>query len=261
MVDVYYPNGVFLLLPLIESLLSCASLRATGIRAVRKLIGQNLVFVLFLLVATFPLYATRKIIFGGYLTLGSYSHLAWDWSAPYWYSVLFSSDHGLVSWTPLLGLALLGLFFAPLQSRTLVLYLATAAVSFFYVISSYPYWDGLSSFGNRFFISLTPIFVFGLAHLLSVLARLVSSTLRSFILFSVILACFVTWNLGFIFQWGEHLIPVRGPISWGEMIRNQFIAVPQEVSGRFRAYILHRFTLMQQIEQRDIDQLKRSVKP
>jgi hypothetical protein len=142
-----------------------------------------------------------------------------------------------------------------------VLYLATAALAFFYVISSYPYWDGLSSFGNRFFISLTPIFVFGLALLLSALARLFSSNLRAFILFSVILACFVTWNLGFIFQWGEHLIPVRGPISWDEMLRNQFTVVPQEASGHFRAYILHRFTLMQQIEQRDIEQLKTNAKP
>jgi hypothetical protein len=261
MVDVYYPNGVFLLLPLIESLFSYASFREIGIRAVGRLFSQNLVFLLTIFVATLPLYITRKLIFGGYFNLGPYAHQAWDWSAPHWCSVLFSSDHGLLSWTPLLGLALLGLFFAPLRGRSLALYLATAAVAFFYVISSYPYWDGLSSFGNRFFVSLTPVFIFGLALLLYAVARPFSSSVRPIVLQSAIIACFVCWNFAFIFQWGAHLIPVRGPISWNEMIHNQFVVVPREISKQLRAYVFRRNTLMRQIEQRDIEQLRKSAQP
>ena len=261
MVDVYFPNGIFLLLPLIESLLAYASFRRTGISAARNLFVQNLVFLLFIFVATIPTYITRKIIFGGYLRFGSYPNLAWDWSAPNWGSVLFSSDHGLVSWTPLLGLALLGLFFPPRPARNLALYLASGAAAFYYLIASYPYWDGLSSFGNRFFISLTPIFVFGLALLLAFIARRFSSPRKSFLLLTAILACFVCWNFGFIFQWGAHLIPVRGPISWSSMIHNQFVAVPREISSHLRTYLFRRHTLMQQIEQRDIEQLKKSAQP
>ena len=261
MLDVYYPNGVFLLLPLIESLLSYASFPATGIRAAGTLFIQNVLFLFSVFVATLPTYLTRNIIFGGFLKFGSYAVLPWNWSAPHWRSVLFSSDHGLLSWTPLLGFALLGLFFSPRHCRAVTLYLAAAAAAFYYVISSYPYWDGLSSFGNRFFISLTPIFVYGLALLLAFVARPFSSSLRSFVLLSVILACFVCWNFGFIFQWGAHLIPVRGPISWSEMIHNQFVAVPREISQQFRAYIFRRHSLMRQIEQRDIEQMKKSAQP
>jgi hypothetical protein len=261
MVDVYFPNGVCLLLPLIESLWRYSSFRTTGIRAVQNLFLQNLIFLITIFLATIPTFLTRKIIFGGYLRFGSYPNLAWDWSAPHWRSVLFSSDHGLLSWTPLLGFALLGLFFAPRQARTLALYLGTAAAAFYYLIASYPYWDGLSSFGNRFCISLTPIFVFGLALLLASVARHFSFPRNSFILLSAILACFVCWNFGFIFQWGAHLIPVRGPISWSRMIHNQFVAVPHEISAQLRTYIFRRHTLMQQIEQRDIEQLNKSAQP
>jgi hypothetical protein len=261
MVDVYFPNGVFLLLPLVESLLAYASIRTSGIHAARNLFLQNLLFLLSIFVATIPTYITRKIIFGGYLRFGSYPELPWNWSAPNWRSVLFSSDHGLVSWTPLLGLALLGLLFSPRQARTPAFYLASGAAAFYYLISSYPYWDGLASFGNRFFISLTPIFIFGLALLLAAASRRLSSPRNSFVLLAAILVCFVCWNFAFIFQWGAHLIPVRGPISWSSMVHNQFVVVPREISSQIRVYLFRRPTLMQQIEQRDIEQLKNSAPP
>jgi hypothetical protein len=256
MIDVYFPNGVFLLLPLIESLSAYASFARAGMRSAANLFAQNLLFLLTVFVATLPTYISRKIIFGGYLNFGSYSGLPWDWSAPFWRSVLFSSDHGLLSWTPLLGFALLGFCFPRHQCRSVALYLVAAAVAFFYVISSYPYWDGYSSFGNRFCISLTPIFVFGLALLLSAIAQHFSSARRWFVLASLILACFVCWNFGFIFQWGAHLVPVRGPISWSEMIHNQFVVVPRDISNQLRDYFFRRRNLMRQIEQRDIEQLK-----
>jgi len=259
MVDVYFPNGVFLLLPLVESLLAYWSFRASGIHAAGNLFLQNLVFLLSIFAATIPTYITRKVIFGGYLRFGAYPELHWDWTAPHWSSVLFSSDHGFISWTPLLGIALLGLFFPPRRARALALYLACGAAAFYYLISSYPYWDGLASFGNRFFISLTPIFIVGLALLLAAMARRISSPRKAFVLLAAVLACFVLWNFGFIFQWGAHLIPVRGPISWNEMVRNQFVVVPKEISSQIRVYLFRRHALMQQIEQRDIEQLKGSA--
>jgi hypothetical protein len=254
MIDVYYPNGIFLIIPLIESILAYTHSARTEPRGASKLFLHNLLFLLTILVLLLPTFITRKVVFGGYFSFGSYGHLPWNWSAPYWRSVLFSSDHGLLSWTPLLGLALLGLLFAPRQAREITLYLAIAAAAFYYVISSYPYWDGISSFGNRFFISLTPIFIFGLALLLSAVAGFFASPRRSFALLSAVLACFIVWNVGFIFQWGAHLIPVRGPISWSEMVHNQFTVVPREISEQLRAYIFRRRTLMHRIEQRDIEQ-------
>ena len=82
MVDIYFPNGVFLFLPLIESLVGYAAYLKSQPQAVRKLFLQNLIFALAICVAFLPTIITRRIIFGGYFRFGSYSHLSWDWSAP-----------------------------------------------------------------------------------------------------------------------------------------------------------------------------------
>ena len=77
------------------------------------------------------------------------------------------------------------------------------------------------------------------------------------LLSSGILGCFVLWNLGMIYQWGAHLVPVRGPISFREAAYNQFYEVPRQLSGHLRSYVFRRSDLMRQIEQRDIEQLKK----
>ena len=148
----------------------------------------------------------------------------------------FSSDHGLFSWTPLLALALLGFVFVPRSSKILSLYFPLAAAGFYYLISSYPYWDGMASFGNRFFISLTPIYIFGLAALLQRCASWFSSPRLALLISSTVLACFIVWNLGFIYQWGAHLIPARGSISFREVAYNQFYVVPEKLTGHL-AYL------------------------
>lgn len=261
MVDIYFPNSIFLLLPLVESLLRYYRDLKTRPAGMVHLLMRNLLFVATILFAFLPTILTRRIIFGGYFRFGSYSHLSWDWSAPHWRAVLFSPDHGVFSWTPLLAVALLGLAFAPRSAKSLALYLALAAFSFYYLISSYPYWDGLASFGNRFFISLTPVYVFGLAALLQRSAAWFKSRRLALILSSSVLACFIVWNLGFIYQWGAHLIPARGPISFRDAAYNQFFVVPEKITGHLRTYIFRRHQLMLQIEQKDIEELKKDAQP
>ena len=123
-----------------------------------------------------------------------------------------------------------------------------------YFIASYPDWDGLSSYGNRFFISLTPIFILGLAALLEAFSRAVAKTSRALAVAAALIALLTVWNFGFIFQWGTHLVPARGEISWPEMARNQFAVVPLRIEHSLETYFLHRSDMMQHIEQQDIEQ-------
>jgi hypothetical protein len=116
---------------------------------------------------------------------------------------------------------------------------------------------GISSFGNRFFVSLTTFFILGLGVVLDRFARLFRKPSAAMASATFGLACFVLWNLAFVFQWGAHLIPARGPISWREMIHNQFLVVPRRVSADLQLYLFRRRDMMQQIEQRDVDQLKK----
>jgi hypothetical protein len=116
----------------------------------------------------------------------------------------------------------------------------------------------MAAFGNRFFISLTPIFIFGLALLLQRFGSFFRSSTPASALAAAVLFLFVLWNAGFIFQWGAHLIPVRGPVSFAEVTHNQFYVVPREISANLRRYLFKRKALMQQIEQRDIQELQKN---
>jgi hypothetical protein len=262
MVDVYFINGVFLVLPLVESLLAYWNvLKAKDYSASVPLLAGNICFLLAVILAFIPTLITRFIIFGGFLRFGSYTALPWDWTAPNWRSVLFSSEHGLFSWTPILALAIVGLFLAPRAARTLALFLALTAAVFYYVISSYPFWHGIASFGNRFFISLTPVFIFGLALLLQRFVGFFRSKKRAFAAASLLLFMFILWNLGFIFQWGAHLISPRGPVSFSQVAYNQFFVTPRQISVDLQRYLFKRKALMQQIEQKDVEQLQKDAQP
>ena len=113
----------------------------------------------------------------------------------------------------------------------------------------------MASFGNRFFVSLTPLFVLGLAALFGRLSQ-VCSTHRTVIVTAASVSVFILWNFGMMYQWGVHLIPARGPISWRQAIYNQFAVVPGSAYRNVEEYLTRRGKLMQRIEEADLQQLK-----
>jgi len=57
------------------------------------------------------------------------------------------------------------------------------------------------------------------------------------------------------------LIPARGRVSFSEVTHNQVFVVPRQLSADLRRYIFKRKALMQQIEQRDVQELERNPPP
>jgi hypothetical protein len=261
MLNTYFPNGIFLLMPLIEALRGYfQSFRRIDLSAVGHQLGQHGIFALILILAVVPTLVTRAIVFGGPFRFGAYGSLPWDWSAPHWREVLFSSNHGLLSWTPLIALAIVGLLWANDQAREITALCGAAALGFYYVISSYPYWDGTSSFGNRFFISLTPVFILGLSLLFQRVGRLFPPR-SGFIALAGLVGLLALWNGGFIFQWGTQMIPARGPISWKQMAHNQIAVVPARIANELEHYILRRDSMMQRIEVQDLERRRQQGLP
>jgi Dolichyl-phosphate-mannose-protein mannosyltransferase len=252
--DVYYVNAIVLLFPGLESVdqyrLSLASRHK---RDISLLFFGDALFIGAASIAFSPTLIAKKIIYGSYLNFGYAER--WSWNSPAFFRVAVSSDHGLFSWTPILVLSVIGFFFLVKRDRVLGLYSLASFVVFWYVIGCYQNWDGLSSFGNRFFVSLTPIFILGLAALFDRLARIWNSR-RTFAVASASTALLILWNLGMMYQWGMHLVPVRGPISWREAVYNQFAVVPSHAARDLGRYFLRRGKLMQHIENVDVRQLK-----
>jgi hypothetical protein len=131
-----------------------------------------------------------------------------------------------------LGVAMLGTFVA-------LTYLAAAHVT-----------DEQSSFGNRFFVILTPAFVVGLAVVIDSLRgrwrRLVAAGVGAL----------VVWNGVFAFQWAWGLVPKRGPIDWSDTIRQQFTAAPREMGRVAVRFFTDRQGLIDEVQRRDEGQIR-----
>ena len=254
MIDIYYLNGILLLLPLFESLAGYqAAFHDASRQAASQLLLKNIGFSGAVLASLLPLLIAKKIIYGNYLQTG-YEHL-WVWTSPAFFKVCFSANHGLFSWTPLVFFSVVGLFLLRKHDRNLCLYSIAIFFAFLYVIGCYKDWDGISSYGSRFFVGLTPFFVLGLAALFDWLARTWQER-RVVILAWSATALLIAWNLGLMFQWGMHLIPDRGLISWRDAAYNQVAVVPAQAAHSVRNYFLGRRQLMERIEQKDVHGLK-----
>jgi hypothetical protein len=268
MLNVYYPNAMVLAVLVIEALRQYylvfhadSSAPPDSTPHVHELLVRHSLFAAVVLICLLPTFITRYLIYGSAFESGYIRLRDWLWSSPVFFSVLFSSNHGLLSWTPILILAIVGLFLfwrreplvgAPLLAGFLALYL---------FISCYPDWAGISSYGNRFFVSLTPLFILALAVFLDRTAQLFRSRRAALAATCALLAVFTLWNAGLIFQWGSHLIPARGSVSFSEIIHNQFFVVPRQLSADLQRYLFKRKALMQQIEDWDLQQLKNNPPP
>ncbi len=254
MMDVYYINAVLLLLPLAESLGAYYSAtRSDGKAMFTRTLAGNLLFGLALFIAFLPTLVTKKVIYGSYLNFGYQEH--WYWRSPAFFKVAFSSDHGFLAWTPVLILAIAGLVLFGRRERKLGLALLGVFLLYVYAIGCYQDWDGISSFGNRFFVSLTPVFVIGLAAFFDWLATVLQPR-RAVWTAGIATAVLVIVNFGLMFQWGMHLIPPRGPVSWRTAAYNQVAVVPGMATGMVRSYFTRRSGLMSRIEQQDVHELE-----
>lgn len=142
MVNVYYPNAVLLIVPGLEALRTAASRSIGNVRRIGPLAIRHLAFAGAVLVGLLPTLITRKIIFGSMLASGYLSLNEWCWGRPWLGEVLFSSYHGLFSWTPILLPAIAGLALVAARDREAGLSLIAACIMFYYVIASFPTWHG-----------------------------------------------------------------------------------------------------------------------
>ena len=253
MPTIHHLNGILLVF------IAFSFLEMLRARRIKDFGINALLFSSSFVVGILPNLVAKYILYGfPLIDVDAYSF--WHFTSPRLIKVLFSSEHGLWTWTPILFLACLG--FIPLTRRDKALgwrAIATFLV-FWYFVASWGSWHGQSSFGNRFFISLTPIFILGLAAGINYLLR--SDVLKVFswklklFLTAGIIVILIFWNFGFIFQWGANMIPNRGPISWRTMIHNQFTAVPTRAASMAKGFFTSRTKLISDIESEDMEEIR-----
>jgi len=268
MLNVYYANAMVVAVLVIEvvrqyylALRPASSAAPNSTLRVPELLLRHSLFAIVLFICLLPTLITRYIIYGSPFESGYIPLRHWLWSSPVFFNVLFSSNHGLLAWTPILLLSIAGLFIFWRWQRGPGAPFLAAFLAFYLFISCYPDWAGISSYGNRFFVSLTPLFILGLAVFFDRLAQLFRSQRAALSAAIALLALTALWNAGLMFQWGSHLIPARGSVSFSEIVHNQFFLVPRQLSADLQRYLFKRKALMKQIEDRDLQQLETNPPP
>jgi hypothetical protein len=261
MLNVYYANAMVLAVLVVEAarLYLSASRRTNfGTPRVSNLLLRHLLFAGVVLICLLPTFLTRYLIYGSPFESGYMPLKDWLWRWPAFLDVLFASNHGLLAWTPILGFAILGLFIFWRRVPAVGTPFLAAFLAFYLLIACYPDWAGISSYGSRFFVSLTALFILGLSVFLDRVAQFFRSRRVALVVASALLALFALWNAGLMFQWGSHLVLARGPVSFSEIVHNQFFVVPRQFAAELQRYLFKRKSLMKQIEDRDLQQLEKN---
>jgi hypothetical protein len=204
------------------------------------------------LLAAAPQLVIKSILHGSALRTGTLNRYFWD--APRLVDVGFATEHGLFLWTPVLLVSLIGLMTLCRREPVAGLGLLAAFACTYYVVACYEAWHGISSFGNRFFVSLTPAFVVGAAVALRDMERFLAREMPAVAGRAapvLLVAALALWNAGLVFQWGTNMVPRQGPVDFAVVARNQATAVPGRIASLAARYIAARQQTMREQEQKD----------
>jgi hypothetical protein len=173
-----------------------------------------------------------------------------NWMAPHMLGVLASPSHGLLFWTPLVVLALVGLVIAARQglaregkavgasgspARDLFpIWLVLVFAGQVYVAGSVESWTVAGAFGQRRFVGLSALFVVGLAFAWA----FATTRLRRAVL-AVLASLCIWWNLGLMAQFGAGLMD-RQRLQLALNARQTFVTIPQRLPELVWRYVVDR---------------------
>ncbi|HJO03771.1 MAG TPA: hypothetical protein QGG47_07345 [Acidobacteriota bacterium] len=191
--------------------------------------------------------AAAYLILNGRLGPPDYIANKMQWFAPYAGHVLLSPGHGLLVWTPLVLLCLVGLavlvLTAPSRStRRVATCLGLMFAAQVYISGSIDSWTVAGSFGQRRFVGTTVILVIGMAAMLKL-----ATAQRSRVGLSLLLGGCVWWNLGLMAQFGSGMMD-RQRLEPARNAYNTFVTVPRALPRLAQRYLFDRSSFYEEPE-------------
>jgi hypothetical protein len=227
-------EGLFILIPLIESIVLVAknaknaktntdfSLTSLGLK--EPFVGLTSMSVTWFIVFL-PQFLVYRVLNGNFLPAKDVTQ-KFTWNGAHIVDVLFSSLHGLFTWTPLTFLAVIGLVLLWRRDRMVAAAFVLTFAAEVYLLGSFSTWFGGAAFGMRRFVNCTVLFVVGLAVL--------SDTLKGYLPLRALAAAaalFAVWNLFFIVQFATGMIARAEPVDFAMLAYNQVFQVPPRLAG------------------------------
>ena len=134
---------------------------------------------------------------------------------PRWSEVLFSSWHGLFSWTPVAYLAFIGTFIYLRRDRRWAISALLVFAAMVWVNGSPFDWHGAWAFGGRRFTSTLAALAPGLAALLAAVWR------RPLLIVAPLAFMAAYWNFLLMVQWNFDRLPREEPVSFERLTQEQ----------------------------------------
>jgi hypothetical protein len=214
-----WQNALFTLLPLCDVVVALVrtSRRSDRARAVDVVIGGSL-FTLAAAIAFLPQMIAWHSIYGSWLAVSPLGPQI-RWAQPQLVDILWSSRNGLLSWSPALYLAAIGLMmFATAQpSVGIPSLIAVAAMTFFN--ATIQDWWGSDGFGGRRFDGTIPMFCLGAAAFITYAAGVTRRhPLRALTAAASLL---VIWNLTLMSAANEGVFRIGTTVSYGDTFAAQ----------------------------------------
>jgi len=211
MIIVRYQNALFGAIVLLEYVDGEALF--TWKKTVRGLLYGAAGFSLFLI----PQMVFWKVVFGSWVVC-SYGNESFDFFHPHFLWVLFSSRHGLISWTPMVVFFCIGLFFVIQRIQWLGIVSLGVFLLQLYVNSSWWCWWFGASYGSRAFIECSFVFCLGMAALLD---KIWNTTIQKRLFFSVA-AVLILWNIILSADFTYHFVPGNDYPNFIDLIQSWF---------------------------------------
>ncbi len=196
------PDATLLALPVVDCLLGRGGVLPRVKRIAAVVVGFALIFWIQMM--------AWQVLNGNPLSSGYFrdSTQRFFWLSPHLVEVLFSTEHGLFLWHPILLFAVAGLFYLGQSQPRLAVLFGAGILLQAYLIAAWWWWSQAYSFGGRMFIASLPMFAVGLAAVLQWALEQGASLL-----------CWVTglglvfWNALFFLQYRLGYISHGGPYT------------------------------------------------
>ncbi|MEM8535491.1 MAG: hypothetical protein AAGF95_31965 [Chloroflexota bacterium] len=253
--------GLFLLLPAIEALVLYWNILLTQadrwLRTAR-LFATHVLFLAVFVLSLAPQFAVYQVLNGSPLPAGEVSGKL-NWCSPHMIDTLVDYDprpsvwcnvgqearqqpfaHGAFLWSPILGVALLGLIWLWSYDRLLASLLFVAFMAQVYVNGAFgSTWHLTASFGFRRLIECTPIFIVGLALLIDRIPKAVD---RRWSLLPILVL--IVWNFGLLVNWAVFHPQLREGLVWPDLWFWQLEA-PQRLLAEASDILFNRDSLLE----------------
>lgn len=213
-------DALFFAVPGVEALVAAVALlrtrAASRVPRFGRLVLGFAIMVAAAVVAFIPQLIAYRVITGRFgpsqVVSGKF-----NFTSPNFLNVLFNPEHGLVVWTPIAGVGLLGMILFWRRDRLMTGALMLAFFFQVYIAGSFLTWQSASSFGQRRFINCTLIFVLGACALIASAQKHGAAKW----LIAGIAALFVFWNAGLLMQYALWCSPQRQGLDWATVLKGQ----------------------------------------